>query len=78
MATYDFSTQKELFEIAYAILVAFDHFIDAYRDFYEEVGSYTVYELNRDEIMKFLGKDLITYRDILGLSRNNILKDEGK
>jgi len=59
-------------------VVAFDHFIDAYRDFYEEVGSYTVYELNRNEVMKFLGKDFVTYRDILGLSRNNILKDEGK
>jgi len=48
-------------------VVAFDHFIDAYRDFYEEVGSYTVYELKRDEIIKFLGKDFITYRHILDL-----------
>jgi len=55
-------------------VVAFDHFIDAYRDFYEEVGSYTVYELNRDEIMKLHGKFFITYKDVLELKLKDIYK----
>ena len=53
-------------------VVAFDHFIDSYRNFYEEIGSYTVYELNRYEVMKFLNKDFITYIDILGLKASKI------
>jgi len=48
-------------------VVAFDHFINAYREFYEEVGSYTVYELERDDVMKFFKKNSISYNDILGL-----------
>ena len=59
-------------------VVAFDHFIDAYREFYEELGIFEVYELEKNKIMKFLGKDFITYEDVLGLSRNTILKNEGK
>ncbi|HIP13396.1 MAG TPA: hypothetical protein EYG73_11855 [Arcobacter sp.] len=55
-------------------VVAFDHFIDAYREFYEEVGSYEVFELNRDESMKLIGKDFITYSDVLGLSLDEIIK----
>lgn len=48
-------------------VVAFDHFIDAYREFYEEVGSYEVYELRKEKILKVLEKKDITYYDILNL-----------
>ena len=52
-------------------VVAFDHFIEAYREVYEEVGSFEVYELERDEVMKFFGKSFITYGDVLGLCLEN-------
>jgi len=58
-------------------VVAFDEFIKAYREVYEEIGSYVVYELKRDEVMKLLGKEFVTYRDILGLPKIEILKDRG-
>ena len=58
--------------ISYSEVVAFDHFIDAYREFYEEVGRYEVFELERDEIMKFLGKDFINYYDVLDLKIKDI------
>jgi hypothetical protein len=47
MSTYNFPTQKE--------------FIEAYRKIYEEIGSYRVYELEKREIMKLLGRDFIDY-----------------
>ena len=53
-------------------VVAFDHFIDAYRKFYEELGSYEVYKLERDKVMKLLGKDFVTYEDVLGLKLTEI------
>lgn len=53
-------------------VVAFDHFIDAYREFYEEVGIFEIYELERDKIMKFFGKDFVTYEDVLGLEIKDI------
>ena len=55
-------------------VVAFDHFIDAYREFYEEIGTFEIYELKKDEIMKLREKGFITYRDILGLSRLHCYK----
>jgi len=55
-------------------VIAFDHFIDAYREVYEEVGSYTVYNLKRGDIMKLLGKNSITYQDILELKLKEIYK----
>jgi hypothetical protein len=48
-------------------VVAFDEFIEAYRELYEEIGSYVVYELKRDEVFKLLRKDFVTYGDVLGL-----------
>ncbi|HHH52605.1 MAG TPA: hypothetical protein ENK82_05425 [Campylobacterales bacterium] len=57
-------------------VVAFDDFIEAYREIYEEIGSYKVYELTKDETMKFLGKDLITYGDVLGLKLKDIKKSK--
>jgi len=54
-------------------VIAFDHFIEAYREVYEEVGSYTVYNLKRGDVMKLLGKDFITYEDILTLKLKDII-----
>lgn len=48
-------------------VVAFDHFIDTYQAFYEEIGSYSVFELEKDEVMQLLGKSFITYHDIMCL-----------
>lgn len=53
-------------------VVAFDHFIEAYREVYEEIGAFEVYELDRDDVMKLLGKDFITYHDILKLKIKDI------
>jgi len=53
-------------------VVAFDEFIEAYREVYEEIGSYKVYELKRDEVMKLVGKDFVTYGDVLGLKKKDI------
>ena len=55
-------------------VVAFDHFIEAYREGYEEIGSFEVYELERDDVMKFLGESFITYGDVLGLTLMEIKK----
>ena len=57
-------------------VVAFDEFIEAYREVYEEIGSYKVYELKRDEVMKLLGKDFITYGDVLNLGVKDIKGNE--
>lgn len=59
-------------------VVAFDHFIEAYREFYEEVGGYRVFILKKNKIMKLLGKDFVTYRDVFGLNLNELLKLEVK
>ena len=53
-------------------VVAFDEFIEAYREVYEEIGSYVVYELKRDELMKLLGKEFVTYGDVLGLKMKDL------
>jgi len=57
-------------------VVAFDEFIEAYREVYEEIGSYRVYELKRDEIIKLIGKNFVTYGDVLGLKVKDIKVDE--
>jgi hypothetical protein len=57
-------------------VVAFDEFIEAYREIYEEIGSYRVYELEKREVMKLLGKDFITYGDIFGSSLSEIRKSK--
>jgi len=54
-------------------VIAFDHFIEAYREVYEEIGSYTVYNLKRGDVIKSLGKDFITYEDILTLKLKDII-----
>ncbi len=48
-------------------VVAFDQFIEAYREVYEEVGSFNVFKVKRSEIMKLIGKDFISYYDIINL-----------
>ena len=53
-------------------VVAFDHFIGAYRRFYEEIGTYNVFEIEREQLMKFLEKNFITYKDVLGLQMKDI------
>ena len=53
-------------------VVAFDQFIEAYREVYEEVGRFDVFELSRDKVMKLLGRSFITYEDVLGLGRQDI------
>ena len=65
---------KEIIKVAVddSEVVAFDEFIEAYREVYEEIGSYVVYELNRDKVMKLLGKDFVTYGDVLGLKIENL------
>jgi len=55
MSTYNFSTQKELFD---------------------KIGSYIVYELKKDEVMKLLGKEFVIYGDILGFKIEDIKIDE--
>ena len=55
MSTYNFLTQKEL---------------------YDEIGSYMVYKLKKDEVMKLLGKNFVTYGDVLGLKVKDIKVDE--
>ena len=57
-------------------VVAFDEFIEAYRELYEEIGSYRVYELKRDDVMKLLGKDFVSYGDVLGLKVKDIKINE--
>ena len=54
-------------------VVTFDQFIEAYREVYEEIGSFDVFEVSRDKIMKLLGRSFITYEDVLGLGRKDIL-----
>jgi hypothetical protein len=54
-------------------VVAFDHFIDAYREVYEEIGSYKVLELERNDVMKLLGKNSVSYEDILELKLKDII-----
>ena len=46
-------------------VVAFDHFIDAYREFYEEVGGYEVFELRKEKILKVLEKKDISLLKVL-------------
>ena len=53
-------------------VVAFDQFIEAYREVYEEIGSFNVFEVSRDKIMKLLGKSFITYEDVLSLDMHDI------
>ena len=54
-------------------VVAFDEFIEAYREVYEEIGSYKIYELKIDDVRKLVGKEFLTYEDILGLKVNKII-----
>jgi len=45
-------------------VVAFDEFIEAYRDFYEELGRYSIYTIKNSGI---------SYRDILNLKYKDVL-----
>ena len=65
---------KNIIQIAFdeVEVVAFDHFIDSYRTFYEEIGSYGVVEIKKEKLMKFLGKGFITYEDVLGLEVKDV------
>ena len=49
-------------------IVAFDEFIEMYRETYEEIGSYDVYTIEKDKILKYLNKDSISYEDVLNLT----------
>ena len=53
-------------------VVAFDHFIPVYRDFYEELGDYMIYTLSRTRVLSYLNKTDIDYNDILILRDNDI------
>ena len=46
-------------------VVAFDEFIEPYRDFYEELGKYSIYTIKSDGI---------SYKDVLGLKLEEILE----
>lgn len=56
-------------------VVAFDEFIETYRDFYEELGGYSVYTIKNNGI---------SYKDVLGLKLEEVLeltkniKDKGE
>ena len=68
MVQYDFSTQKELIQVALDStneVVAFDEFIEAYREFYEELGTYSIYTIEN------IG---ISYKDVLELKLEEILE----